>query len=417
MLRFFKILRRYRLIANVKPVIVVIDLCAHAHKVDNAAEICFTADRKLQRDGVCSQTLAHHVHDVKEISTDDVHFVDIGNAGNMVAFRLMPNSLALGLNAALCTEYRNRTVKHAQGAFDLNSEINMPRCVNDVYAAIVPIGGCCGGGDGDAAFALLFHVVHGGCALVNFARAVNFARIEQNALGRCCFARVNMSHDADVARHLKGCFARHCRILLSALLKISEISLCSFWIFKRNPKNDSGFDVSENGKSEPEVCESLVRFCHLVNVLFLFESGALLIAGIKNFAGEPFLHGALAPCACIKHDPAQTESLAAFRTDFEGNLIGGTADTASLDFQNGHDVVHCFLEYFKRLTAGLFTNDIESTVAGLLSRAAFAVEHNLVDELGYELAAVNRIIKNFPLGNKTSPGHSLPPYFLGRFAP
>ena len=47
-----------------------------------------------------------------------------------------------------------------------------------------------------------------------------------------------------------------------------------------------------------------------------------------------------------------------------------------------YDVIHGLLKDFARLTAGLFTDGIKRIVNGLLGDAAFAIQHQLVDELG-----------------------------------
>ena len=39
---------------------------------------------------------------------------------------------------------------------------------------------------------------------MNFAHLVDDARIEEDTLGRGCFARVNMCNDADITRMLQG---------------------------------------------------------------------------------------------------------------------------------------------------------------------------------------------------------------------
>ena len=73
----------------------------------------------------------------------------------MILFRLMPDGLALGLNAALCAEYRNRTIQNPEGPFDFNGEIDMTRGVDDVDTAAAPIGSGSGGGDGYAPLTFL----------------------------------------------------------------------------------------------------------------------------------------------------------------------------------------------------------------------------------------------------------------------
>ena len=54
-------------------------------------------------------------------------------------------------------------------------------------------------GDRDAAFLLLFHVIHDRGAIMDFADLVRNARVKQNTLGRGGLTRVDMSGDTDVA--------------------------------------------------------------------------------------------------------------------------------------------------------------------------------------------------------------------------
>ena len=63
------------------------------------------------------------------------------------------------------------------------------------------------------------------------------------------------------------------------------------------------------------------------------------------------------------------EGLAAGGADLQGDLVGGAADTAGLDFEAGHDVFHRLLEHLKRIVAGLFLHDVERIVNDLLRNA------------------------------------------------
>ncbi len=67
----------------------------------------------------------------------------------------------------------------------------------------VPGAGDGGGGDRDAALALLLHPVGDRGALVHLAHLVDGAGIEEDALGRGGLAGVDVRGDADVARPLE----------------------------------------------------------------------------------------------------------------------------------------------------------------------------------------------------------------------
>ncbi|MNT78625.1 hypothetical protein D3C72_2178760 [compost metagenome] len=58
--------------------------------------------------------------------------------------------------------------------------------------------------NGDAAFLLLFHPVHGGGAVVHFAQLVTDPGVKQNPLGGGGFAGIDMRRDADIAVAFEG---------------------------------------------------------------------------------------------------------------------------------------------------------------------------------------------------------------------
>ena len=66
---------------------------------------------------------------------------------------------------------------------------------------VVPMDRGGGAGDGDSAFALQVHVVHGGASLtLDLLDAVDAAGIEQNALAQGGFTRVDVGRNANVSQ-------------------------------------------------------------------------------------------------------------------------------------------------------------------------------------------------------------------------
>src|SRR6185437_11831395 len=122
---------------------------------------------------------------------------------------LTPYGLGLRLNALVAVEHAYRTVKHAQRALDLDGEIDVAGGVNDVEALAVPERRRRGGSDGDAAFLLLLHPIHGRGAVVDFADLMALAGIIEDAFGGRRFTGVDMRHDAEVAIVLDRMTARH----------------------------------------------------------------------------------------------------------------------------------------------------------------------------------------------------------------
>ena len=135
-----------------------------------------------------------------------------------------------------------------------------------------------------------------------------------------------------------------------------------------------------------------------MHILALLDRVAEVVAGIHDLACEALLHGLLAALAAVVDQPAQGQGLTTGRANLDRDLIGGAADTAGLDFQGGHDVVHGLVESVKGLLAGLFFDDVKGVVDDLLSNTLLAVEHNTVDELGHQHAVIHG-------GNITSSGH------------
>jgi len=103
--------------------------------------------------------------------------------------------------------------------------------------------------------------------------------------------------------------------------------------------------------------------------------------------------------------PAQTEGRAAGGTDLHGDLIGGAAHTAGLDFQAGHDILHGLVEHFDGVFLGLLLDLVEGTVDHLLGHALLAIQHDTIDQPGDQDGAVNGIRQDLSLGNITSSGH------------
>src|SRR5690606_6081372 len=181
------------------------------NEIDETCEVLLSADRNKQRMGISPELLAHFPDSAKEVGSGAIHLVDERNARNVVFIGLPPDGLRLGLNARDGTKHGNRAVKNAHGALNLGGEVHVPRGINDIDTLLdtvprtprcVPRARDGGGGDGDAALALLLHPVGDGGALMNFAHLVNDARVKENALGSGGLARVNVRGDANVARPL-----------------------------------------------------------------------------------------------------------------------------------------------------------------------------------------------------------------------
>src|SRR6267154_1924667 len=172
-------------------------------EIDDADEIVFAAQRELQRNRARSEALFDGADDVIEIRAHAIHFVHKAYARHTVLVCLAPYCFRLRLHAGNGIEHANRAVQHAQRALDFHGKVHVTRSIDNIdaifLAEAVPRSSGGGAGDGDPALALLLHPVHGGGAFIHGTDLVGHTGIEQDALGRRRFARVDVSHDPDVA--------------------------------------------------------------------------------------------------------------------------------------------------------------------------------------------------------------------------
>ena len=162
-----------------------------ADDIDDTAQIFFRTNRDTHRVGVRAELLAHLGHHTVKIRAGAIHLVDERNAGHSVLGGLPPNRFGLRLDAGDAAENGDRAVEHAHGTLHLSREIHVTGGVNNVDAmsnAFPQLIGAVGllrpktrggrAGNRDAAFALLFHPVGDGVAVVHLADFVREARVE-----------------------------------------------------------------------------------------------------------------------------------------------------------------------------------------------------------------------------------------------
>ena len=189
---------------------------AHFHQVDHAVKIVLGAERQLDRHRHAFQAVGDLFAHAQKIGADAVHLVDEGDARHLVLVGLAPHGFRLRLHAAHRVIHHDGAVEHAHRALDFDGEVDVARGVDDVDAVLGKVAGHAfperrggGGRDGDAAFLLLLHPVHGGRAVVYLADFVIDAGIKQDTLGGGGFAGVDVSADADIAIALDRGFAGH----------------------------------------------------------------------------------------------------------------------------------------------------------------------------------------------------------------
>src|SRR5712671_6447458 len=172
-------------------------------EIDDADEIVFPAERELQRYRARAETLLDGADDVIEIRAHAVHLVHKANARHAVFVRLAPYGFRLWLHAGYGVEHADCAIQHAQRALDFHGEVHVTRSIDNIdaifLAEAVPRSRGRRAGDGDPALTLLLHPIHRRGAFIHGTNLVGHTGIEQDALGRRGFARVDVRHDPDVA--------------------------------------------------------------------------------------------------------------------------------------------------------------------------------------------------------------------------
>src|SRR4051794_18088220 len=208
----------------------------HPDQVDDPGEVALRAPRQLHRHGVGAEAVVHRLDGVLEARPDAVHLVDERDARDGVLVGLAPDRLRLRLDAGDGVEQGDRAVEDAQGALDLDGEVDVARRVDDVDPVVAPDAGRRGRRDRDAALLLLLHPVHGRGALVDLADLVGPARVIEDALGRRRLTGVDVRHDPDVAGLLEAELAWHEERGLGKLGRWrSSVRATSAWGTKNGP--------------------------------------------------------------------------------------------------------------------------------------------------------------------------------------
>ncbi|MNH97644.1 hypothetical protein D3C73_503490 [compost metagenome] len=179
------------------------------HDINDTCEVVLCTDWQLDSNCVRLQTLMHVFNNVKEVSTNDVHFVYICNPWNAVTVSLSPYSFRLRLYAFLRTENAYCPVQYTKGTFNFNCEVNVSRGINNIYAVTLPSSGSSGGRNRDPALLLLLHPVHCCSTLVNLTDFVRTACVEQDPFCSRGFTGVNMRHDPNITCIFQGELSCH----------------------------------------------------------------------------------------------------------------------------------------------------------------------------------------------------------------
>ena len=189
--------------------IVLIDDGFHLDEIDDALERILSADRQLDGNRVRLEALMHHLDDVVKICAGDVHLVDIRHTRNVVFLSLAPYGLRLRLDTAAGSQNCHSAIEDAQGALNFYRKVHMARRINDVDTMVLPMAGRRSRRDRDAALLLLDHPVHRSRTIMNLTDLVVDTRVEEDTLSSRRLTGIDVSHDTDITRFLKGILSCH----------------------------------------------------------------------------------------------------------------------------------------------------------------------------------------------------------------
>lgn len=71
---FLQVIRNF-FYADVLAQIVIVNISLHLNQVNDALELVLGTDRQLDRNSITLQAILHHVDNVVEVSTHDVHLL------------------------------------------------------------------------------------------------------------------------------------------------------------------------------------------------------------------------------------------------------------------------------------------------------------------------------------------------------
>jgi hypothetical protein len=117
----------------------------------------------------------------------------------VVFVRLTPDRFRLGFHTPDSAKNRNGSVKYPHGAFNLDGEVHVAGCINNIYLMIPPETGCGRRRYSNTPLAFLLHPVHCGGAFMNLAHLVLAAGIKQDTLRSRRLPGIDMSGNPDVS--------------------------------------------------------------------------------------------------------------------------------------------------------------------------------------------------------------------------
>merc|ERR1712216_841411 len=144
-------------------------------EVDDAAQLTFSPDWKLNRNSIGFQAVLDLSVNLEEIRPSAVHFVHEHHPRNGIAIGLPPDCFRLGLHTTNGAEHGDDTIENTHGALNFDGEVDVSRGIDDVHTVVFPACGNSRSRDGDPPLPLLGHPVGDCCTVVHLADLVHHA--------------------------------------------------------------------------------------------------------------------------------------------------------------------------------------------------------------------------------------------------
>src|SRR3989338_2746894 len=101
-------------------------------------EIRFGADGQLDSYGVRPETFFDRVVGFFKVGPHSIEFIDKTNSRNIILIGLAPHCFRLGFDTCYTIKYDDASIKDSERPFNFNSEIYVPRGVNNVDPRFIP---------------------------------------------------------------------------------------------------------------------------------------------------------------------------------------------------------------------------------------------------------------------------------------
>src|SRR5438034_3015777 len=155
------------------------------------------------------------------------------------------------------------------------------------------------------------------------------------------------------------------------------------------------------------MAEGFVGLRHLVSFVAPLDSGANVVCGVSQLAGQFLSHSVPGARTREANEPAHGQRHLALALDLDGHLIGGAADAPGLDLDLRRCIAQGSLERLDRRALGRGLDHVHAVVEDALRHGLLAARHQFVDEAADSARMEFGIRWNRPPFYLGSPWHCL----------